>query len=113
AVSCWVSVAAMLEDAGATVTVATGSWVIVTVAVPLFPPLDAVMVTVPLSFAPVGETRPLAETVATAGLLEDHVIGRPVRTVPPPSLSVAVNCWVAVAAMLEDGGATVTVATGS
>jgi hypothetical protein len=94
AVSCCVCVAEMPEDAGARVTLATGSCVIATVAVPFTPPLVAVIVTVPLSFAPVGETRPVFETVAIAVLLDDHVTGRPVRTVPPASFSVAVSCCV-------------------
>src|SRR5580704_3387458 len=84
-----------------------------TVAVPLFPPLDAVMVTVPLSLTPVGDTRPVFDTVATAVLLDDHVTGRPVITVPPASFRVAVSCCVWVAEIEEDGGATATVATGS
>ena len=102
----------MVDVGGATVTLVTGSWVIVTVAVPFTPPLVAVIVTVPLSFAPVGDTRPVFDTVATAVLLDDHVIARPVSTVPPASFNVAVSCWVCVAEMLEDGGATVTVAMG-
>jgi hypothetical protein len=113
AVSCCVCVAEMLDDGGATVTLATGSWVIVTVAVPFTLPLVAVMVTVPLSLAPVGETRPVFETVAIAVLLDDHVTGRPVSTVPPAFFSVAVSCCVCVAEMLDDGGVTVTLATGS
>src|SRR5579862_156354 len=71
------------------------------------------MVTVPLSFAPVGDTRPVVETVATDGLLDDHVIVRPVSTVPPASLRVAESCWVWVAAIDDDDGATVTLVTGS
>ena len=75
-------------------TVATGSCVTATVAVPFTPPLVAVIVTVPLSFAPVGETRPVFDTVAMAVLLDDHDTARPVRTVPPASFSVAVSCCV-------------------
>jgi hypothetical protein len=103
----------MVDDPGATVTLATGSGVMVTVAVPLAPPLVAVIVTVPVSFNPVGETRPVFETVAILVLLEDHVTGRPVNTVPPASLSVAPSCWVCVAAIVDVPGATVTLATGS
>ena len=84
----------IVDVPGATVTLATGSGLIVTVAVPLALPLVAVIVTVPLSFAPVGETRPVFDTVAMAVLLEDHVTVRPVKTVPPASLSVAASCWV-------------------
>ena len=84
----------MLDDPGDKVTLATGSGLMVTVAVPLALPLVAVIVTVPVSFNPVGDTRPVAETVATPVLLELHVTGRPVNTVPPASLSVAASCWV-------------------
>jgi hypothetical protein len=113
AVSCWVCVAEMLEDGGVTVTLAMGSCVMATIAVPLFPPLDAVMVTVPLSLTPVGDTRPVFDTVATAVLLDDQVTGRPVITVPPASFNVAASCCVWVAEIEDDGGATATVATGS
>lgn len=85
----------------------------VTVAVPLALPLVAVIVTVPLSLGPVGETRPLGDTVAMVGSLDDQVTDRPVSTVPPASLSVAVSCCVWAAGIVDDPGATVTVATGS
>src|SRR5205814_10454990 len=61
---------------GATVTVATGTFVTVMVAVPLFPSLVAVIVAEPLP-APVA--RPLPPTV-TAELLLAHVTVRPVST---------------------------------
>jgi hypothetical protein len=113
AVSCCVCVAEIFEDGGATATLATGSGVTVTVAMPLFPPVDAVIVTVPLSFAPVAETRPVFETVATLGLLDVQVTVRPASTVPPPSLTVAVSCCVCVALIVDEVGATETLPTGS
>src|SRR5579862_4938066 len=111
--SCCVCEVVIVDVPGATVTLATGSCVIVTVAVPLALPLVAVMVTVPVSFTPVGDTSPLADTVAVPGSLELHVTDRPVNTVPPASLRVALSCWVCVALMVDDPGATVTLATGS
>ena len=59
----------MVADGGVTVTEATGAAVTVTVAVPLFPSLDAVIVTEPgLSVL----TRPVLETVAMASSLDVH-----------------------------------------
>src|SRR5712691_12172415 len=66
AVSCPVWPTRTLDAAGLTVTDATGTFVTVTVAVPLFASLVAVMVAVPAAM-PV--TRPLPLTVATAALL--------------------------------------------
>ena len=60
-------------------TVATGTGVTVMVAVPFLSPLVAVIVDVP-GATPV--TSPLAETVATAGLPDVNVTGRPVSTLP-------------------------------
>ena len=71
-----VGVAALVAGAmvgGLTATVATGTGITVTAAVPLFPSLVAVMVAVPGATA---VTKPLAETVATAVALEDQVTGR-------------------------------------
>jgi hypothetical protein len=53
------------------------------------------------------------DTVAIPVLLDAHVTGRPVSTVPPASFNVAFSCCVWVAEMLDDGGATVTLVTGS
>jgi hypothetical protein len=73
---------------GCNVTLPTGTGKTVTLAVPLFPSLVAVIVTVP-GVTPV--TRPEAETVAIAVLLELHVTTRSVTTVPFRSFTVAVN----------------------
>jgi len=62
--------------------------VTVIVDVPLCPSLVAVITAVPVAFA---VTRPAGETLADAGLLDDHVTVRPVRTLPFTSLVVAVS----------------------
>src|SRR5712691_5283823 len=91
AVSCTVVPSFTEGPAGATVTEATGTTVTVTLAVPLWPSLVAVIVAEPATFA---VTSPLLETVATDVLLEDHVTVRPVRMLPFASLSVALSCCV-------------------
>jgi hypothetical protein len=65
--------------AGVTRMLASGPAVTVTVDVPLLPPADAVIVAVP-TCAPV--TTPLLDTVATEVLLDVHVTGLSVTTVP-------------------------------
>lgn len=98
---------------GFTLTAVAGVFVTSTVAVPLALPLVAVIVTVPVSFTmPTGCTRPAFDTVAMPVLLELHVTGLPVSTVPPASLSAALSCCVCEIVMLDVGGATVTLATG-
>jgi hypothetical protein len=80
--------------AGATLTVATGvtgGGVTVTLDIPLFPSLVAVIVATPAD-APV--TRPVAETVAIPVFELVHVTARPVSGEPPASFGVAVNCTV-------------------
>src|SRR5688572_20056226 len=57
-------------------------------------------------------TRPVAETVATAGVTLRQAIVRPVSTAPAASRSVAVSCWVAPGAIIAVGGVRVTEATG-
>src|SRR5207302_922533 len=70
AVSCAVVPSFTEAAAGATVTEATGTTVTVTLALPLWPSLVAVIVAEPATFA---VTSPLLETVATDVLLENHV----------------------------------------
>jgi len=65
-------------------TVATGMVVTVTSAVPVFPSLVAVIVADPTA-TPV--TKPVDETVATAGLFVEYVIGRPLSTLPWASVT--------------------------
>jgi len=64
---------------GVTVTVATGAGVIVTVVDPLFPPLVAVITTLPELLA---LTRPVDETVARLELLVLQLTARSVTTTP-------------------------------
>src|SRR6266568_2913480 len=84
--SCAVCPPTRLDEAGLTVTEATGTAVTVTEAVPLFPSLVAVIVLVPAA-TPV--TRPVADTVATAGTLLAQVTTRPGSTLPAESFVVA------------------------
>jgi hypothetical protein len=110
AVSCCV-VPAIIGVVGAeSVTVATGTGLTVIELEPVFVSLVAVIVTGPPALTPV--TSPLASTVA-APLFDDHVIARPVSTLPSPSLVVAVSCCVAPTMMLAETGETLTVATGT
>ncbi|HRP08780.1 MAG TPA: hypothetical protein PLL69_09875 [Gemmatimonadales bacterium] len=71
----------------------------------------AVMVTGPPAATPV--TSPEALTDATAGLLLDQVVVRPVRVAPAADLAVAVSCVVAPMSMLLVPGSRTTVATGT
>ena len=93
---------------GASVTEETGTSVTVIVDVPLLPPLEAVIVAEPGATA---LTRPVAETVAVAGALEDHVTVRPVSTLPPASRRVAVSCDLLPTRKVAVLGATETEAT--
>jgi len=79
--------------------------------VPVFPSLVAVIVTGPPAATPV--TRPVALTVATVVLSEDHVTVRPVRTLPDASLVTTESCCVPPGARLAEVGLTVTVLTGT
>jgi|SRR5947209_5335271 len=80
-----------------------------TAALPLFPSLVAVTVADPAA-TPV--TSPLTLTLATAPLLVDHMMVRPVSGLPLASLGVAVSCTVPPTKMVGAAGATVTDATG-
>jgi len=110
ALNCMVAATDTLAAAGLTVTLATGTLVTVMVAEPLFPSLVAVIVAEPAA-TPV--TKPLALTVATAGLLLAQVTARPLRAVPFESFGVAVNWAVALTVRLADAGFTVTATTGT
>jgi hypothetical protein len=81
----------MLAEAGVSATVATGTFAAVMAAVALWPSLVAVIVAVPAR-TPV--TRPLGDTVATAGALDAQVIARSVSAVPAESWGVAASCTV-------------------
>jgi hypothetical protein len=58
-------------------------------------------------------TRPLADTVAAAGLLLTQLIARPARGFPAESFGVAVSWTVPPTATLADAGLTVMDATGT
>src|SRR5438093_9807891 len=84
--------------------------VTVTVDVPLWPSLVAVIVAEP-AVTPL--TSPLPVTVATDVLLLAHVTTRPVNGLPLASFGVAVSCTVCPTPTLAGDGLTVTVATGT
>src|SRR5262245_40461870 len=90
-------------------TLATGTGLTVSVAVPDFPSLVAVIVVVPVATA---VARPDEFTVAAAGLLDVHVTIRPVSVFPCASFGVPANCLVGVTKMVAVGAPTVTDATG-
>jgi hypothetical protein len=85
-----------------------------TVAVPLALPVVAVIVTVPVSgFAVPGCTRPVADTVAIALLLDFHVVGRLSSVSPAASLTVSLNCSVELFGIVELAGTRMTVVAGT
>src|SRR5258705_4607220 len=100
----------MFAEAGLTVTEATGTGVTVKADVPLFPSLVAVIVAAPAA-TPV--TRPLAFTVAIAGVLDAQVMTRPVSGAPVESMVTAESCRVDATRMLATAGLSATVATGT
>lgn len=108
ALNCTFAPTASVSFLGASDTEETGTSVTVIVDVPLFPSLVAVIVAEPGATA---VTRPEAETVAAAVALDDHVTVRPVRTLPPPSRTVAVSCDVFVTRSVAVLGETETVET--
>src|SRR5437667_11296930 len=110
AVSCTVAATSSAGAAGLTLTDPTGTGVTVTVAVPLFPSLVAVIVAVPAT-TPV--TSPLVETLATVEALDAHVTVRPGSEFPTESCGVAVNWTVPPTARLGVAGFTATEATGT
>jgi hypothetical protein len=82
----------------------------VTVAVPVFVSLVAVIVALPTATT---VTKPLAFTETRAGLELDHVTTRPVSTLLLASRVTAESCWVAPSRRLALEGETVTDATGA
>jgi hypothetical protein len=76
---------------GLTSTLATGTGVTVTVAVPDTPSLVAVMVALP---APNPVTRPSPLTIATDTSPDVQLIALPANTFPAASFGVAVSCSV-------------------
>src|SRR5438309_10562189 len=110
AASCTLAPTSTTALAGLTVTEATGTRLTVTAAPPVFPSLAAVIVADPAA-APV--TRPLAETVATALLLDAQVISRPDSGRPFASSGVAVSWTFSPTWMAAVAGLTLTDATGT
>src|SRR6266702_512856 len=110
AVSCTVPPTCTLADAGLTATVATGTIRTEIADEPLCPSLVAVIVAEP---AVTPFTEPLVVTVATDALEVAHVTTRPASTFPAESLVVALSWTVWPVFRPADGGATVTVATGT
>jgi hypothetical protein len=106
--ACVVSAVVMELAASVTLNDATGADVTVSVALPLFPSLFAVMWAMPVASA---VTTPAVDTVATDVLSEFQVIVRPVSTPPPASSVVADACAVSTAVIVFGSRATVTVAT--
>src|SRR5437667_386479 len=91
----------MLAGAGLTVTEATGTFVTVTVAVPLLPSLVAVIVADPTALL---VRRPLVLTVATAALLVAQVTTRPESVPPAESLVTAESCVEVPTVIVADEG---------
>jgi hypothetical protein len=108
--SCTVWPTVRLAVAGLTVTEATGTTLTVTVALPLFPSLVAVIVAVP---APTPLTSPLDDTVATLPALVAQLIARPASAFPLASRGVAPSCTVWPTVRFAVAGLTVTEATGT
>jgi hypothetical protein len=91
AVSWTVCAGARMAEVGLTETEATTGAAIVTVAVPLLPAAEAVIVADPIAF-PV--TTPLDETDAVALFDVLHVTDTPLTVLPDASFAVAVSCSV-------------------
>jgi hypothetical protein len=110
AVSVVVVPSTRLFVAGATVTLATGTGVTVSVAVPDFPSLVAVIVAPPGATA---VTTPPGDTVATVVLLDAQATARPVTTTPFTSVTTAVSVVVCPTIMSAVVGCTATAPTGT
>ena len=109
AVSCTVSPTRMFAALGATTTEATGTLDTVTVVVPVWPSLVAVMVAVPRAMPVIS---PVLSTAATAPLLVVHATARPERGLPLASLTFAPSRTLAPRYTLAGLGLTLTDATG-
>jgi hypothetical protein len=94
--------------ADVTDTDATGIGVTEMDALPVLPSLVAVTVLVPTAIA---VTRPLAETLATDGVLDVQVTERPLSVAPVASLAFAVSCTTCPICMDVVAGVTTTAAT--
>src|SRR2546428_1006329 len=99
-----------ISPAPTRVTVAPEPLVTITVTLPVFPSLVAVIVAEP-AVTPV--TSPLPSTVATPVVPLTQLIVRPLSGVPFASFGVAVSCTVWVTGTLADAGLTLTDAPGA
>ncbi len=95
---------------GDTMTAPTGRGNTRTIASPLRPPLDAVIVTVP---GATPSTRPDDDTVATPAALELHPNTRSANAAPPASRATAVSCVDCPTMRLSRDGESCTVAVGT
>ncbi len=103
AVNCLVVPTAMLEFAGVTAMETRVAALTVSVAVPLTPPDEAVMVAVPV---PVLLANPVESMVAIEVEDEDQVSGVSNCMLPSSKLPTAVNCTVVPSAMVGAAGVT-------
>ena len=110
AVACVFSPTKRLGFRSVTTTFATGTSVTVTVALPDFPSLVAVILAVPGARA---VTNPVADTVATRASDVVHTTDRSVNTPPMESLVVAVACVVSPTYRAGAGSCTERLATGT
>src|SRR5215469_7929444 len=97
-----------VSESGTIRTVATCGAPTMTVAEPIFPPMDALTVEIPALTA---ATAPVWSTVATAVLLLPHVTANPLTMLPDPSYAVARSRAEPVGVRWRVSGTTVTDAT--
>jgi len=109
-VSCTFPATRIAAVAGATVIEATGTAVTVTMDVPVFVSLVAVIVAEP---AAIPLASPLALTLTLVVSLLVHVTTRPASALPALSFGVAESCSVPPVSIVAGAGATVTDETGT
>jgi hypothetical protein len=76
-----------------------------TLAVPPLPAAEALITAVPTAIA---DTKPVADTVASLVLDDDHANVVPVMTLPTESRAIAWSCWVFPGFSVTDDGVTLT-----
>jgi hypothetical protein len=108
AVACVVCPTVIDVEASDTVTRNTGTGTTVIDDVPAFPSLVAVIVALPIATA---VTRPVVDTLAIEGALDDQVTVRPLRTLLLASRVSAASWNVVPMTTSADGGLTMTAAT--
>jgi hypothetical protein len=110
AVNTWVPPTIIGVVATERAKVATGAGLIVSVALPVFPSLMAMICTEPGATA---VTTPAADTVASAGLPDVHATLRPVKMLPSAARVVPVACVVCPTVIVVEASETVTSDTGT